>query len=120
MAIENAASLLARALNALSTGTGTLQARLETACTYSFIHVVHESGQEDYLPEDVQQRIRVLMDRLTSVAGEGGTGDIRATVSRMSDDEAQECATEMTELAPEVAMMSVAQHPEWYGGAATR
>jgi len=30
------------------------------------------------------------MDRLTSVAGEGGTGDIRATVSRMSDDESHE------------------------------
>ena len=75
------------------------------------MQVALESGKENHLPDDVQQRITALFDRLAGVDGPGvivGIGDIRATVFEMTDDDAEECATDMTELVLEVVRISAA------------
>src|SRR5450432_2252446 len=100
MGIAYAQSKLTIALGYRSAGTETLQERLRQAYVYSYMHGLHDSEVGDYLPEGTQQRMKLLSDRLTTVDGEEGSA--QATASAMSDEEAKECATEMTQLALEV------------------
>jgi hypothetical protein len=93
-------------LGALSTGTEPLQERLVSASIPALMSAVQDSGSIDSLPEDLQQRLAVLQDRLTS------QGSIPETTSGMSDPEARECAAEMTDIALRVIALSAIQEAQ--------
>jgi hypothetical protein len=88
---------------------------LRLAYVYSYMHGLHDSETGDYLPEGTQQPMKLLADRLTAVPGDE-EGSAQATASAMSDEEATECATEMTQLTLEVVRISAAKHPDLFSG----
>jgi hypothetical protein len=97
MGIPNAESLLTRAVLALSTGTGTLRSRMVDACTYSLTHAEPDAREGDYMPEDMYQRLKLLVDRMTTEV------TFADTAAAMNDEDAQQWATDLTQLAFEVA-----------------
>ena len=95
-------------VGALSTGTAPLQQRLVSAAIPALMSAVQDSSSIDSLPEELQQRLAILQDRLTS------GGSIPEATSQMSDSEAIECAQEMTELALDVVELSAIEAGRLY------
>jgi hypothetical protein len=102
MSISYAAERMREVIDVLSCLPEPLQNRLVMAYFPAFMNGVDDSSQGDYLPEDLQQRMRILSDRMTSSDSYGDEDRLQASTLRMDDVSAQECAREMVQIALEV------------------
>lgn len=84
---------LSNAVRSLATGKGSIQDRLINAYIYHLIHV-----NPDFLSEDNKVLYLSLQDKVTRKEAKGNEGSVKATVELMSDDEAQEIASQILDL----------------------
>jgi hypothetical protein len=85
------------AVDELALAKGDINKRLVTA----FVSLVPIVADED-LPADMRQRYNRLKARVTAVEPTGKEGSLRATISRMDDEEAQQCAREIVAMHSEL------------------
>ncbi len=75
------------AVEALATGTGTLQGRLETAYLSS-----HTLKGDDFADNEMREKWLSIERGMTKEAAVGSEGAIAATVAKMDDDDARSIA----------------------------
>ena len=83
-----------QAVDALATGTGTIQERLESAAMG--LHGLRSF--EDQLPVELHRELEATSQDLTKVPAQGNEGRIRATLRTMSDEEGAKLAQRIFSL----------------------
>src|SRR5436309_3415518 len=87
------------AINALVSGTGRIQERLESAGRSLVILQHHGADDAAFVKQpELQRRFDQVMDRLTSTPARGDEGTIRASAHALTDDEGREIANEIFSL----------------------
>lgn len=84
-----------------------IKQRLKTAFSKYLQHL-----DADELPRELRQRFRELHARMTSVSPLRGESAVCATVRKMSNDEAGECARSIIDLLGALTPRSGASRPE--------
>ena len=82
-----------RAISSLVTSPASLHERLITVFNYDLIYVKSKD-----LPEHIQDRFDTLLKRVTSVNANDNEGSIKATIIKMTTDEAIEVANEILDM----------------------
>jgi len=100
VSLEYACEKMSQVVDALATGSGTLQERLAFAIHPPFDGAVHDAQLEDYLSSDLLTRMEAIQIRMSALdPGAEGQGKINATLNAMPDSEAAEIASEMIGVA---------------------
>lgn len=85
------------AVDELALAKGIINDRLVTA----FVSLIPIRADED-LPANLGERYKALKARVTAVEATGNEGRLKATISRMDDEEAQQCAREIVAINDEL------------------
>jgi hypothetical protein len=93
MAADYERQKLGQGVHSLAVGTGSIQERVINA--YVAMHTIFSHGMKK--PER-QERLDQIYEKLTAHEPDGDEGSVRATVSRMTNDEASELAGEIADL----------------------
>ena len=101
MSSEYAHEKATKIILTLATSAASIQQRLEWAFMPSLLSLQSDS-EEDYLPEELFQKIALLVDRMTSKEDEADEGTLVATLSTMTELELEDCAEKLTAIALEV------------------
>ena len=83
-----------------------LRERLYGAYARAFIHALLSDSDQDYLPEELNQSMRLLATRMTA-----RDGALQPTLSRMTDSELAECANEMIDIALRILRVDTHRPP---------
>ena len=83
-----------------------LRERLYGAYARAFIHALLSDSDQDYLPEELNQSMRLLATRMTA-----RDGALQPTLSRMMDRELAECANEMIDIALRILRVDTHRPP---------
>ena len=94
MAIHYAREQAIKIVHELGASALPLRERLYGAYARAFIHALLSDSDQDYLPEELNQSMRLLATRMTA-----RDGALEPTLSRMTDRELVECADEMIGIA---------------------
>ena len=83
------------AIQTLTTGKGRIKDRLLDATHHALVMVM---GNTSYMPEGIRSDVEWLNDKLTKHKAEGSEGTFKATLDKMSEDEAVEIASVIFDL----------------------
>jgi hypothetical protein len=98
MAIHYAREQASQIVHRLGASALSLRDRLVGAYYFAFLPALDDS-QQDYLPEELNQAMRLLATRMTAQRAFGAEGTLMATLSNMTDHELEECAEDMIDIA---------------------
>jgi hypothetical protein len=115
MTIGYACEKMGQVVDALATGVGPVQHRLESAFHPPFWGAADDAKLEGYLPDDLLARIEALLERMTALdAGAEGQGMVSSTLNAMPDSEATEIASEMVEVAYRIWREGIKSGAYWW------
>ena len=97
MAVEYGREKLWQAVNALATGSGSIQERLENAA----IFLIRLQAGED-LPEEHRATFEAILHELTKEQATGDEGNIRATLANTSSERGRALAGRILSLYTEL------------------
>jgi hypothetical protein len=92
------------ATRALATGANDIRDRLESAAISTMMLDVSPQDQQfDFPTPELRDKFRSVRERMTRVEARGDEGRIRATLRTLSDEEAEQIATDLFDLFVDIA-----------------
>ncbi len=98
MGIGYAREQASKIVHRLGSSSLPLRERLLAAYLYAFLPALGDSDR-DYLPEELNQSMRLLDSRMRVREDLGSEGVLQSTLTQMTDRQMEECADAMIDIA---------------------